>query len=271
MADCKYCKKPAGMLKSEHPECAQKHAAAKAEIVSLVARSPAELGLRAQIDSLAAAGFIDSVELNAAMLRGWGTAVHSAFEDNLLSESEEEQLLNMAESLAVPEDLLHADPAYMQLVKGGVLREVLEGTIPERVKLTNNPFNFQKNEKIVWLFNDVRYSEMRTYKAYQGGYAGFSVKLAQGLYYKMGAFRGHPLENDKLVFVDTGALAVTNLHIYFKSSRTSFRIKYEKMVTFEPYDEGIILHRDTQTAKPQVFSTGDGWFTFNLIANLASL
>ena len=29
--------------------------------------------------------------------------------------------------------------------------------------------------------------------------------------------------------------------------------------------------RDTQTAKPQVFRTGDGWFAYNLATNLASM
>ena len=29
--------------------------------------------------------------------------------------------------------------------------------------------------------------------------------------------------------------------------------------------------RDAQTAKPQTFRTGDGWFAYNLTANLAQM
>ena len=29
--------------------------------------------------------------------------------------------------------------------------------------------------------------------------------------------------------------------------------------------------RDTQTTKPQVFRTGDGWFAYKLATNLASM
>ena len=40
---------------------------------------------------------------------------------------------------------------------------------------------------------------------------------------------------------------------------------------FEPYDDGFGIMRDAQTAKPQSFRTGDGWFAFNLATNLAQM
>ena len=33
---------------------------------------------------------------------------------------------------------------------------------------------------------------------------------------------------------------------------------------FEPYDDGFGIMKDNQTAKPQAFRTGDGWFSYNL-------
>jgi hypothetical protein len=48
-------------------------------------------------------------------------------------------------------------------------------------------------------------------------------------------------------------------------------VAYDKIVSFTPYSDGIGIQRDAQTAKPQVFVTGDGWFTYNLIANLAKV
>ena len=71
--------------------------------------------------------------------------------------------------------------------------------------------------------------------------------------------------------VDNGMVAVTDKHIYFAGSKKSFRIKYEKIVSFTPYSDGIGIQRDAQTAKPQIFVTGEGWFTNNLIQNLAKL
>lgn len=50
-----------------------------------------------------------------------------------------------------------------------------------------------------------------------------------------------------------------------------FRIKYDKIVAFEPYSDGIGVQRDAVTAKPQSFVTDDGWITYNLITNLAQM
>ena len=42
-------------------------------------------------------------------------------------------------------------------------------------------------------------------------------------------------------------------------------------MSFDPYDDGFGIMRDAQTAKPQTFRTGDGWFPYNLAANLAQM
>ena len=43
------------------------------------------------------------------------------------------------------------------------------------------------------------------------------------------------------------------------------------IVAFEPYEDGFGIMRDAQTAKPQTFVTGDGWFVYNLATNLAQM
>ena len=40
---------------------------------------------------------------------------------------------------------------------------------------------------------------------------------------------------------------------------------------FDPYDDGFGIMKDTQTAKPQAFRTGDAWFTYNVATNLARM
>ena len=47
--------------------------------------------------------------------------------------------------------------------------------------------------------------------------------------------------------------------------------RHERIVSFTPYTDGIGVQRDALTAKPQSFVTGDGWFTYNLVTNLAKL
>ena len=56
-----------------------------------------------------------------------------------------------------------------------------------------------------------------------------------------------------------------------KVPRDRFRVRYDRIVDFDPFYDGLGLVRDAQTAKPQSFRTGDGWFAFNIATNLAQM
>ena len=73
------------------------------------------------------------------------------------------------------------------------------------------------------------------------------------------------------VHQDTGLLGFTTKHLYFSGGKKKFRVRYDRIVDFEPYDDGFGIMRDAQTAKPQRFKTGDGWFAYNLAVNLAQM
>ena len=64
-------------------------------------------------------------------------------------------------------------------------------------------------------------------------------------------------------------LGLTTKHIYFAGSRKRFRVRYDRIVAFDPYEDGFGIMWDAQTAKPQTFRTGDGWLVYNRAANLA--
>jgi len=66
-------------------------------------------------------------------------------------------------------------------------------------------------------------------------------------------------------------LIATDKHIYFAGPKKSFRVPYAKIVSFLSFSDGVGLVRDAVSAKPQIFVTGDGWFAYNLLANLARL
>ena len=54
-------------------------------------------------------------------------------------------------------------------------------------------------------------------------------------------------------------------------SRRKFRVRYDRIVSFDPYDDGFGIMRDAQTARPQTFRTADSWFPYNLAVNLAQM
>jgi hypothetical protein len=93
----------------------------------------------------------------------------------------------------------------------------------------------------------------------------------KGVYYRVGAFKAQPIETTERTYIDSGWVAITNKHVYFAGSRKSVRIPYTKIVSFEPFSDGFGIMRDAASAKPQIFVTGDGWFSYNLVANAAQL
>lgn len=276
MGDCKFCGKPAGFLRGTHKECKSQNSDASNRILSLVENIGSTGGdlssLERSISESASTGLIDENKKNQLLVSGLEKAVERAFDDGILTEDEESSLVDLMDHFSLSQAELDNNGAYTKIVKGAVLRDIFEGTIPERVKIDGNlPFNLQKTEKIIWVFQDVEYYEQKKRTQYVGGSQGVSIRIAKGLYYRSGAFKGERVETHETIHVDTGLLGITNKHIYFSGDSKSFRIRHEKIVSFEPFSDGIGLQRDLATAKPQSFVTGDGWFTYNLITNVAQL
>jgi hypothetical protein len=98
-----------------------------------------------------------------------------------------------------------------------------------------------------------------------------SVRLAKGVYYRIGAFKGYPVERTEQVRQGVGPLAVTNKHLYFTGGPKSFRIRHDKIVALEPYLDGVVVTKDGVRAKPQVFLNGDGWFLANLLSGVSQI
>jgi hypothetical protein len=157
-------------------------------------------------------------------------------------------------------------------VEAGALRDILEGKIPERQKLgVSLPFRFHKNEKLVWVYTDVKYLEDRTKIHHEGRSQGISIRIMSGVYYRLGAYKGHPVEVTNRVHVDTGMMAITTKHIYFAGPTKSLRIRLNDIVSLTPFSDAIGIHRSAISAKPQVFVTGNGWFLHNVLSNIDQL
>jgi len=146
----------------------------------------------------------------------------------------------------------------------------MNGVIPKRMGFDRSPrLNFQRNEQVVWTFEGIDYLEDRTRRQYVGASSGVSIRVMKGIYYHVGGFKGQAIDRTERVHLDTGLVAVTTKQIYFAGAERAFRVPYAKIVSFEPFTNGLGIIRDGVSAKPQIFVTHDGWFTYNLVSNLA--
>lgn len=275
MGKCRYCGRPAGFLREKHRECEELRSNALAAVASATTRAgagKADVELVRTVWQDATSKYASQADIRAAAVRGWEGAVEEALEDGLLEEAEEQRLVKLGRELDLTQDELDVRGGYSRLLRAAALRQIMNGEIPKATELQRDlPFNFQKSEQLIWLFQAVEYLEDKTRREYVGGYQGVSIRVAKGLYYRTGGFRGHPVERTERVSVDRGLLGVTNKHLYFGGRAKSFRIRHDKIVSYTPYSDGVGVMRDAATAKPQIFITGDGWFTYNLFMNVARL
>ena len=128
-----------------------------------------------------------------------------------------------------------------------------------------------KSETLVWVMEGVDYFETVVRRERRGSSHGVSIRVARGLYYQPRTFRSRSVEWEEDVHQDTGLLGFTTKHVYFSGGRNKFRVRYDRIVDFEPFSDGFGVMRDTRSAKPQSFRTGDGWFAYNLAVNLAQM
>ncbi len=72
---------------------------------------------------------------------------------------------------------------------------------------------------------------------YSGGSSGVGFRVARGVYVRTGGFR----------------------------------VRHDRIVSYTPMEDGFSLTRDRANARPEMFRTGDGWFTYNIVANAQNL
>lgn len=287
MGNCVLCGQPAGWFRTEHAECRrvelnrreeQRIAAINyrrklvADVSSTIAGGGDLVALEQRLAEELESERITLSERGAVVAEGWREAAAKLLDDSLLTEEEEERLALAKDRFILGPAQLDVDGMLTKVGKAAILRRVMSGEPTATVEIQPGfPINVQKGEQAAWCFHDVDYYEDRTRRQMVGGSQGMSVRLMKGVYYRVGAFKGEPVYSTSREKVDRGILLVTDKHLYFHGAAKSLRIPFKKVVSFTPYSDGIGVMRDAQTAKPQTFATGDGWFTYNLVTNLAQL
>jgi hypothetical protein len=274
MGNCTYCGQNAGFLKSKHKECEVNHHEGKQKILNAIARTITEKSdfdsLENDIKAISESSYVKHDEVSNLYIDGFDKAVNLMLEDGLISPSEEERINNYSNHYDFAQETLNKGGSIQKVMKALILRDITEGKTSEsRLKIEGNlPFMLQKSEVVIWAFENVDYYEQQTRTQFQGRSQGVSIRIAKGLYYRTGVFKGNPVKISEMKYLGAGLVALTNKNIYFSSSAKSFKVPYNKILTLDPYEDGIGLQKDGTSSKPQVFKGLDGWFTYNLISNL---
>jgi hypothetical protein len=287
MANCKYCGKNAGIRNDAHDECAKKYASGKLALLgrateAAMGRTPIKT-LSEELLLIADSNLVPHDEVKAALAEGLNAAMEILTKNRLPSKEEERRFREYrqhfsldrrnesAKSSNVPPNLRIVPTGESRLTQNQTLEAISEGRLPgtSQFRRDSLPFNLQKSESMVWVFYDVDYYERKTRRARRGVSHGVSIRVLPGLRYQPRIFSSEGTETNVTEFVDRGTLGVTDKHIYFSGQEKSFRIRYGRIVSFQRQAEGFSLVRDAASARPQIFHTGDGWFSYDLVSKLS--
>ena len=160
--------------------------------------------------------------------------------------------------------------------RSNLLKILRSGNVPTGIDFSINgnlPFKFIKSEHLLWVFPSVEYLEQKTRREIVGRSTGTSIRVVQGVYFRVGRSKGRPVEYDEVVSRGLGLLAVTTKHIYFHGDSRSFRISFNKIVSVECLSDGVGITRDRASGHPEFFIVGaeEVDFAYDLIQAVPSV
>ena len=189
-------------------------------------------------------------------------------EDGVIDTREEESLSDYLVATGLQEtEALYQSASFERFVQSLILRDIQEGKIPDRCKVTGLPILLGKNEHLVWVHRGINGYEQKTGRRRVGKSSGVSVRVCKGVYYRVGASKGYSVDYQYQDSLGCGLLIVTNKNLVFVGTK-SIKIPLSKIISYTPYQDGIEIVKDAATPKGYTFAGYDPWFTINAVQSL---
>jgi hypothetical protein len=270
---CVVCGEPIGFFSSKHTNCGVT-AARVAEIISeqigryLEQGDASHIG-KESINALAVQGNLSDTEVKSAVQQGFECAVRNILSQRVLSREDEGRLSQLiADWNFEKSELCRGWPRIIQSL---VIRDLLEGKFPEHSKTLNSPVSLGQTESCVWVFSGVDIYERKICRSYEGHHAGLSVRIAKGIYFRDGVYRGHPVEHVSADRLGRGDLVLTTKNAFFLIEGETKKLSLKKIVSVNPHSDGITFQCGGKRAPQYSVRRLDPWFAYNVIVNLSCL
>ena len=188
-----------------------------------------------------------------------------------INDNEQQLIETYASSLGINLNRLPMQYQNQSLAKIGeaaVLKDLQKGILPKNPLTV--PIMLGKGEVCLWVYDNVKLYQERITREFVGGNRGLSFRIAKGITYRTGSFKGRPIEKSFMENKGTGSLVITNKHFFFHCPTCSIKVPYNKLIGMTPYTDGLEIHKDEAKQKRIVFEGFDPWFTMNALNLLNS-
>jgi hypothetical protein len=275
MGRCIYCDRHAGFLRRRHTECRERHTRALAMIPELFSKAlhsslPA-VRFGEMLKEAAGASFIKPRDLGSLCVGGMSSMIDAVLKERLLTTVEDERIVEIRDALGP--SIADVSELNEKLIKIGMLRELSEGHLPDRVDVVGPmPIELRPHERIIWIFNGaVCFRRENPVTAQPNGKGFVFPATEKDLYCGMRAFINDPIPMADLVQEATGDLVVTDRNLYFIFGDGQRRIPMVKITALQPHADGIQVTSEQPQGRSRTFKLGDPWLAANLIVRLMIL
>lgn len=249
MGVCKYCHQDAGWFSSKHSLCEEKNHQGRNEIKAIIRKSfdsKEDFFLhKRQIDNIIVTSFIDQDTLAIIYRELLDEAVTRFLNDGIIDKQEEACIARFIQFTGMPQSTLNTTHALDNVVQSRIIQDILQGNpIKQVITVAGDfPFMLAKNETLIWLYRNVTLHEQKTKREYVGRSRGLNIRVAKGVYYRTGGFKGSPIETNYMQKIGVGSVCFTDKNLYFSSMEKSLKVPYEKIISIESYSNGIGIQK----------------------------
>jgi len=171
-------------------------------------------------------------------------------EDRKLTDDEEKLLDKLKGDLKLSDKMIARNLEELERLK--LLTKIQDGELP--VVPTN--MILQKGEICHWIVPAKLCEERVISRHYEGGYSGVSFRIARGISFRTGGFRGHPVVERGVVEVDSGNLTITNKRTIFNGVNKTAVFPYKKVIDIQLFRDAFQITKEGKT-KAEFFKVDD--------------
>ena len=165
--------------------------------------------------------------------------VNAAVADQRLSPEEEAEIHAIARSFGAS---LNFDEETRELLDRFRLYWVIEnGELPE----ISTDIRLQRGEAC-YAIRDVDWYELRTVtKRVNYGGPTARIRIAKGLYYRVGSVSVQRVSEDVMKQIDSGRVYLTNKRLIFQGGQRNTTIALKKILGFNPFSNGVEIQKES--------------------------
>lgn len=185
--------------------------------------------------------------------------IDGAVSDERLSPNEEQEIAEISKSLGI--ELTVEDKSKEVLDRYKLYWQIENSELP----VIDTDINIQKIEKLHFQTNVKWLEQRRVTKRVNYGGPTARIKIAKGVYYRVGSVNVQRISEDVWQTIDTGKIYLTNKRLIFMGTKGNKIIAINKILDIEPFRNGIDIQKESGKSPFLEFSNNVDIFSMILV------